>query len=235
MWTGHLAWAELLAGHREEARQRLDDFIRAADPDRTCLALPLAVRALVARAAGDQLRAEDLASEAVAASPTDPFGRLTIWTCLAVLAVIRAGCGSHEVAARLAGATAAFARDTALAPLPAVGGLTGQAARACRDALGKDRYAKAWAEGEAMTLEEAAGYASRGRGKRRRPPLGWDSLTPTELTVARAVAGGLSNPQIAERMFISRRTVATHLTSIFRKLGVSSRAEFAAQAVRHDE
>ncbi len=83
-----------------------------------------------------------------------------------------------------------------------------------------------------MTLEDAAGYARRGRGRRRRPDRGWASLTPTELTVARAVADGLSNPQIAERMFISRRTVATHLTSVFRKLGVSSRADLPAAAAR---
>ena len=85
-----------------------------------------------------------------------------------------------------------------------------------------------------MTLEDAAAYASRGRGKRQCPSRGWASLTPTELTVAHAVAEGLSNPRIADRMFISRRTVATHLTSIFRKLGLSSRAELAARAVRHD-
>ncbi len=85
-----------------------------------------------------------------------------------------------------------------------------------------------------MTLEDAAAYASRGRGRRRRPATGWAALTPTELRVTRAVADGLSNPQIAERMFISRRTVATHLTSIFRKLGISSRAELAAVAVRRD-
>jgi DNA-binding CsgD family transcriptional regulator len=83
-----------------------------------------------------------------------------------------------------------------------------------------------------MTLKAAAAYAARGRGRRRRPERGWASLTPTELTVAKAVADGLSNPQIAERMFISRKTVATHLTSIFRKLSVSSRAELAAQAAR---
>jgi predicted ATPase/DNA-binding CsgD family transcriptional regulator len=235
MWTGNLAWAELLAGQRATARRRLDDFIAAADPDRTCLALPLAVRALVARGDGDTGRAEDLASDAVAVSPADPFGRLTIWTCLAILAAIKADCGRHEVAARLAGAAAAFARDTALAPLPAVGGLTRPTARACWKALGKDRYAKAWAEGEAMTLEDAAAYASRGRGQRRRPSQGWNSLTPTELTVAQAVAEGLSNPQIATRMFISRRTVATHLTSIFRKLGISSRAELAAHAARRQD
>jgi len=86
-----------------------------------------------------------------------------------------------------------------------------------------------------MTLEEAVGYAGRGRGKRRRPSAGWASLTPTELTVAGAVADGLSSPQIADRMIISRRTVATHLTSIFRKLRVSSRAELAASAVRHGD
>jgi DNA-binding CsgD family transcriptional regulator len=48
------------------------------------------------------------------------------------------------------------------------------------------------------------------------------------------VADGLSNPEIANRMFISRRTVATHLTAIFRKLAISSRSELAAQAVRHE-
>jgi len=84
-----------------------------------------------------------------------------------------------------------------------------------------------------------AGRRSRIRQPRPRqapaPGTGWASLTPTELTVARTVAEGLSNPQIAERMFISHRTVATHLTSIFRKLGVSSRAELTAKAARHDE
>jgi DNA-binding CsgD family transcriptional regulator len=232
MFTGNLAWSELLAGQPETARRRLDDFLAAADPDRTCLARPLAVRALVARGDGDLDRADELAGAAVTASPGDPFGRLTVWTCLAVLAAVRADGGGHEAAARLAGAAAAFASHVPLTRLPAVADLIDSAAAASRDALGNGRFAAAWAEGQAMTLEDAAGYASRGRGRRRRPDRGWASLTPTELTVARAVADGLSNPQIAGRMFISRRTVATHLTSIFRKLGVSSRAELAATAAR---
>ena len=53
--------------------------------------------------------------------------------------------------------------------------------------------------------------------------------------MAQAVADGLSNPQIAARMFISRRTVTTHLTSIFRKLDISSRAELAALAARRED
>jgi DNA-binding CsgD family transcriptional regulator len=235
MFTGHLAWSELLSGRRDVARRRLDDFIAGSDPDRTCLALPLAVRALIAREDADLDRAEELAGAAVAASPGDPFGRLTIRTCLVVLAAVAADAGRHDVAARLAGAAAAFSRETGLARLPGPDGLIESAASAGRAALGDDRFAAAWAEGEAMTLEDAAAYACRGRGRRRRPARGWAGLTPTELTVARAVADGLSNPQIAERMFISRRTVTTHLSSIFRKLDVSSRAELAAMAARHGD
>jgi len=232
MFTGNLAWSELLAGRPDAARRRLDDFIAGADPDRTCLARPMAVRALVARADGDLERAEELAAAAVAVSPADAFGRLTVWTCLAVLAAVKADAGRHDVAARLAGAAAAFARAAGLTRLPAIADLIDDAAATGRDALGLARFEAAWAEGERMTLEDAAGYASRGRGRRQRPSRGWAGLTPTELTVAMAVADGLSNPQIAERMFISRRTVATHLTSIFRKLGVASRAELAATATR---
>ena len=93
MWTGNLAWSELLSGEPDTARRRLDDFIRTSDPDRTCLALPQAVRALIARRDGDHERAEDLAHAAVTASPADAFGRLTVWTCLAVLAAISADGG----------------------------------------------------------------------------------------------------------------------------------------------
>src|SRR5580693_6646581 len=234
MWTGNLAWSELLCGEPDAARRRIDDFIRTSDRARTCLALPLAVRALIARGDGDHERAEELAHAAVADSPADAFGRLTVWTCLAVLAAVSAdGCG-HEVAARLAGAADAFAHSAGLARPKATAELIDSVAGACRAALGHDRFAEAWAAGQDMTLEDAAAYASRGRGRRHRPATGWAALTPTELRVARAVADGLSNPQIAERMFISRRTVATHLTSVFRKLGVSSRAELAAVAVRRD-
>jgi len=71
------------------------------------------------------------------------------------------------------------------------------------------------------------------RGPQNRLRTGWDSLTPTEASIATLVAAGLSNPQIGERLYISRRTVQAHLAHIFPKLGIASRAQLAAEAVRH--
>ena len=70
------------------------------------------------------------------------------------------------------------------------------------------------------------------RGVRGRPQTGWPSLTVTERTVADLVADGLSHPQIGERLYVSRRTVQTHVAHIFMKLGVSSRAQLAAEVIR---
>jgi DNA-binding NarL/FixJ family response regulator len=49
------------------------------------------------------------------------------------------------------------------------------------------------------------------------------------------VAQGLTNPQIGERMFISRATVKVHVAHIFQKLDISNRAELTAMAVRREE
>jgi predicted ATPase/DNA-binding CsgD family transcriptional regulator len=235
MWVSKLAWAEFIAGEQETARQRLDEFIASTDPARTSMALPWAVRAVIARASGEHELAAELAQQAVAASPADPFGQVTVLECLAVVAAVQADQDQHELAVRLAAAVAAAADRAGIRPSPAVRGLVDPVLRASQETLGPDRFRLAWSQGQDMTLTAAVGYVTRGRGPRSRPALGWASLTPTELTVAAAVAEGLSNPQIAARMFISRRTVTTHLTSIFRKLGISARTELAALAVRHDD
>ncbi|HXW44887.1 MAG TPA: LuxR C-terminal-related transcriptional regulator [Streptosporangiaceae bacterium] len=234
MWVGHLAWAEFLGGQAETAQRRLDEFIASADPARISLALPWAVRAVIARSSGEHELATELAQQAAVASPDDPFGQSTVIECLAVLAAVRADAGEHEVAVRLAGAVAAFADGAGVQQPPSVREVLDPATQACRDALGADGFGSAWSQGQRLTLAEAVSYATRGRGPRARPAQGWESLTPTELTVARAVADGLSNPQIAARMFISRRTVTTHLTSIFRKLSITSRAELAARVTRRE-
>lgn len=70
------------------------------------------------------------------------------------------------------------------------------------------------------------------RGPRRRPQFGWESLTRTERQVVDLVVEGLSNPQIGERLYVSPRTVQTHVAHVFTKLAVSSRAQLAAEATR---
>lgn len=75
----------------------------------------------------------------------------------------------------------------------------------------------------------------RGARTRHRQALtGWDSLTPSEEKVVSLVAEGLSNPQIATQLFISRHTVESHVSHILAKMGVSSRVELAARWARRD-
>ncbi|HZX07189.1 helix-turn-helix transcriptional regulator [Kribbella sp.] len=79
-----------------------------------------------------------------------------------------------------------------------------------------------------LTLDEAVAYARRTRGARGRPSSGWASLTPTEEQVVALAVEGLSNPEIGERLFISRGTVKTHLAHVYTKLGVANRTELAS-------
>lgn len=64
-----------------------------------------------------------------------------------------------------------------------------------------------------------------------RPTSGWAALTHTEWRVVALVVEGLTNPQIGDRLFISRRTVSTHLYRIFKKVGVATRTELVAAAI----
>ena len=78
----------------------------------------------------------------------------------------------------------------------------------------------------AARLAERARRELRASGETVRPraPETWDRLTPQELQIARLAAIGLSNREIGERLYLSHRTVGTHLHRLFPKLGVSSRA-----------
>lgn len=99
-----------------------------------------------------------------------------------------------------------------------------------RAALGDRPFTQAWAEGARLSLDEAVAYVRRSRGTRRRPSTGWGSLTPTELDVVLLVTDGLSNPEMTDRLFMSRETVKTHLSHVYAKLGIANRTELAALA-----
>jgi DNA-binding CsgD family transcriptional regulator len=82
---------------------------------------------------------------------------------------------------------------------------------------------------EPMTLDQAVAYVMRTHGRRGRPTIGWASLTPTELDVARLVAEGATNPAIAQKLTMTVNTVKTHLAHIFTKLDINSRAQLASE------
>jgi DNA-binding NarL/FixJ family response regulator len=108
------------------------------------------------------------------------------------------------------------------------------AASQARDVLGEERFTQAWEQGHGLTLDDAVAYAARKGGGRKRPATGWASLTPAELEVVRLVREGLRNDAIARRLFIAPGTVKVHLSHIFGKLGITTRAELAAQAASRE-
>ena len=101
--------------------------------------------------------------------------------------------------------------------------------------LAKDIY---WLGDQRQTIETIrnflADFIEGGlvKQRRRRPSAGWESLTPTELEVVRAVGTGLTNRQIATLLYVSPRSIQTHISNTFSKLGMTSRAEIAAEAAR---
>ena len=160
-------------------------------------------------------------------------GHLT-WVpgCLDALGEVAAGLGNAEDAARLLAAAEGARAEIGIVRVPPEEEHWARIDKGLRGALGDEAYEVARAQGAEMSTEDAVEWARRGRGLRGRPPGGWESLTPTEVRVAELVAEGLTNPQVAERMFVSPGTVKTHLSHIFGKLNVHSRAELTAEAVR---
>ncbi len=70
------------------------------------------------------------------------------------------------------------------------------------------------------------------RNRPKKPSFGWDSLTESEERVVAGVAAGKSNAQIATDLFVSRRTVESHLHHVYTKLGTSSRTQLATEALQ---
>jgi DNA-binding NarL/FixJ family response regulator len=102
----------------------------------------------------------------------------------------------------------------------------------------KQRRSAADAFREALTIFEQLGapiWAERANGElamvgpRRHTQV---ELTATELRVAELAASGLTNREVARATFMSAKTVETHLASIYRKLGIHSRAELGARVAR---
>jgi DNA-binding CsgD family transcriptional regulator len=99
--------------------------------------------------------------------------------------------------------------------------------------LAVDVYTSLGAAADIAQLQatfRAHGIRRGPHAKHRRARSGWDSLTATEIKIAAFVEEGLSNPEIAARLLLSRRTVATHVSHVLKKLDVHSRTDIARES-----
>ena len=225
------AHAALAGGDLVAARRWADDAVTTTTG--ALLSDALTARARVATAQGEPDQAERDAHDALA-SAAEAEAYLLIPDILECLAALAGESGSHREAARLFGAAHSIRQRMGAVRFKVWDVGCEASVAALRDALGEHDFDSAWNEGAALSTEEAIAYAQRGRGERKRPASGWASLTPTERDVVRLVSNGLANKDIASRLFVSPRTVQTHLTHVYAKLGLNSRMQLLQEAARHN-
>lgn len=158
-----------------------------------------------------------------------------IAACFEVFAQIAADLQHPQLAARIA-ATAAELRQAKATPIPPIHQQRHDAVLAgLRQELGNEGYVLAWEQGRHLGLDEAIAIVQRplpATGATDTQPGMEGLLTRREQEILELVADGLSNQEIAARLYISPRTTTTHISNILRKLGVSSRTAAVAAARR---
>jgi DNA-binding CsgD family transcriptional regulator len=152
------------------------------------------------------------------------------------LACAAAAAAEAERAARLFGAAEALREVLGYERKPEERTFREARVSAARTRLGQTAWDEAFAEGKTMEFEEVVEYVlsqeepsttassatpGKSSSSASEHPYG---LTSREAEVLRLVAAGMTSSQVAKELFLSPRTVSTHLTSIYRKIGVSSRA-----------
>jgi DNA-binding CsgD family transcriptional regulator len=225
-----IAQAALAEGDLSAARRWADDAVTSTTGWN--LTVALTTRARVSIAQGEPEQAERDAHDALTCA-AEVEAYLGISDTLECLGTLAGEAGGHREAARLFGGAAALRQRMGAVRFKVWDAGYGASVVALRDALGDEDFESAWAEGAALSTDEAIAYAQRGRGERKRPTSGWASLTPTERDVVRLVSEGLGNKDIATRLFVSPRTVQAHLTHVYTKLGLTSRVQLVQEAAHH--
>ena len=139
--------------------------------------------------------------------------------------------GQARLAAQLLGAADTVRTEVGANVMPFLAPLLAQARESAAAALGTTRFTAEFDAGRRLERDEASALAL---GKPARAAVaasgraGTGPLGEREAEVARLVADGLTNKEIGGRLFISERTVDSHVRSILNKLGFSSRAQIAA-------
>jgi predicted ATPase/class 3 adenylate cyclase/DNA-binding CsgD family transcriptional regulator len=227
-WGGFVIWALLTLGRLDEARAELDDQV-ASYYGAEASAMRATANTELTRLEGDLVAAEQIGHEALVAHHRGGF-RPHLVHVLEALAGLASAQGSFVECARLAGAAQALRDEMGyVLRWPHEVRLREADFAAARAAIGDDEFDAAFADGRTLDEEAAVAYAHRARGERKRPTAGWDSLTPTELNVVRLVASGLTNKEVGRELLMGAETVKTHLSHVYDKLGLRSRAALATE------
>jgi len=180
--------------------------------------------------------------------------RWTVHNALATCAGLAAMLQQPGRAVRLAGAIASFGESIDVAAIPLAEEMVCQALDTARQALGEADYQAAWAEGRALSLDQAIDEALRVQvpatiasvGERRasaaapslpvRAPLTAAprpaALSPREAAVLRLIAAGRTTREMANELFVSVATIERHITHLYGKIDARGRADATAYALR---
>ena len=201
--------------------------------DKHGTSIALSTLAGVAQAERDYERARDLFEEGLTVS-AELGNQADVVHCLAGLASIAAAEGTIVRAACLWGAAEALFEkiEAVYAYVPDRSLHRSQVT--ARSLIEEAAWEAAWAEGRTMSPEQAIAYAldHSATPETASPETYPAGLSAREADVLRLIATGLTNAEVAEKLFLSSRTVEWHLSSIYRKLGLHSRSEatrFAAE------
>jgi DNA-binding NarL/FixJ family response regulator len=221
---------ELGAGRPESARAVLTRCVDLTDGSKSLdLAGHLESLACAELASGDVDAAERSWRRALLLSRTEEFDLCKV-VCLAGMSRVATVRNDHRRAVRLAAAHTGACDERSLYLDNYWQEQLAGAQAISRAELGLKKTEEAWKQGLAMTLDQGVEYAlEESPGTSLEP----NPLSRREIEVTRLVAAGMTNREIARKLFLSERTVEGHLDRIRNKLSVRSRAEIAAWAVEH--
>jgi len=156
----------------------------------------------------------------------------TIW-CFGGLSLVAEAHGDYERALRLAAVESRMSREWSLSAWPLRVSQLDEACKRARSRLGAKKSESAWNNGLTMSTARAMEYAVGEEKAQTQTSSELLLLSRREREVVALVASGMTNKQIADRLFIAERTAEGHVERIRNKLGVRSRTEVATWAVEH--
>jgi non-specific serine/threonine protein kinase len=154
--------------------------------------------------------------------------------CLGALAGCAAGAGRTERAAQLLGAAERLRASLGAAHSAYVRDQQECAATVARHSLGEEAFDAAWDRGRGLVAEQALELARAEAAEEANGAVAPAGLTGRELEVLRLVAAGSTDPEVAEELVLSVRTVHAHMRSIYRKIGVGSRSAATRYALERE-